>query len=406
MKILHLISQHPESTGSGFYLQNIIRQAEKKGHDNFLVAGITRTEVPDLDCISPDSCRFVHFDYEELNFTIPGMSDVMPYPSSRFSALTAAQLETYEQVFSRTLTEAVYDFSPDIIHSHHLWIVSSIARRLFPDLPMVTSCHSTCLRQFVQCPHLRSRVTPCRDIDKILALSNDQKNSITKLFEIEGRKITVVGGGFNEALFHFTAKSEPPPVQVLYGGKLSYAKGVDWLLHTFNGLQDKGIHLNIAGSGSGEEERKCLELAAENSSGVTVHGRLSQQELAELMAFCHLFILPSFYEGLPLVLLEALACGCRIITTDLSGCRELLRSADHDLVEFITLPPLRTIDSPAPKDVPMLEKRLGKAIQDMAAKVRRSPSPNSEHIRQITARFGWGTVFTRIEEVYEKVISS
>ena len=82
----------------------------------------------------------------------------------------------------------------------------------------------------------------------------------------------------------------------------------------------------------GKKEQYCLELAAKGGASVTVHGRINQQDLARLMGSCHIFILPSFYEGLPLVLLEALASGCRIITTDLPGCKELLGDADPDLV--------------------------------------------------------------------------
>ena len=156
MKILHLISQHPESTGSGFYLQNIIHQATVDGHQNFLVAGISGNRLPQLDCIKIQSCRFVHFDQGLLNYTIPGMSDVMPYPSSTFGTLSPGQIDTYEQVFGEVIEHAVGDFSPDIIHSHHLWLASATARKLMPAIPMVTSCHSTDLRQFLQCPHLRS----------------------------------------------------------------------------------------------------------------------------------------------------------------------------------------------------------------------------------------------------------
>ena len=39
MKILHIISQSPDFTGSGKYIQEIILQSAKKGHDNFLLAG-------------------------------------------------------------------------------------------------------------------------------------------------------------------------------------------------------------------------------------------------------------------------------------------------------------------------------------------------------------------------------
>jgi glycosyltransferase involved in cell wall biosynthesis len=405
MKILHIISQHPESTGSGFYLQNIIRQAAAAGHQNFLIAGISGNRLPELDCIDKKLCRFVNFEVDNLNFAIPGMSDVMPYPSSRFSALTEKQLNLYEQAFAETILHAVTLFSPDIIHSHHLWLVSSVTRRILTDIPMVTSCHSTDLRQFVQCPHLRKRVLPhCLDIDRVLSLSHDQQKNIHNLYEITKDRIDIVGGGYDQNLFTLQKKDSPEPIQLLYGGKLSFAKGVDLLLRTFLDLKEQRIHLHLAGSGVGDEARKCLELAKKAGAAITVHGRISQQDLAQLMGKCHIFILPSFFEGLPLVLLEALASGCRIITTDLPGCHELLKGANSDLVEFIKLPPMKHIDSPNPEDLDELQQRLAGAITSMAARVRRSPSPSVEEIHRITSIFDWNSVYGRILSTYKKAI--
>ena len=85
---------------------------------------------------------------------------------------------------------------PDIIHSHHLWLASAVARKLFPAIPMVTSCHSTDLRQFLQCPHLRDRVLPhCRKIDRVLALSGDQADKIRKPYRIDVRRTDIFVGG-------------------------------------------------------------------------------------------------------------------------------------------------------------------------------------------------------------------
>ena len=39
MRILHLLSQRPEATGSGIYIQAMIREAARRGHENFLLAG-------------------------------------------------------------------------------------------------------------------------------------------------------------------------------------------------------------------------------------------------------------------------------------------------------------------------------------------------------------------------------
>ena len=407
MKILHLISQHPESTGSGFYMQNIIRQATVAGHENFLVAGISGNKLPQLDCIKPQSCRFVHFDTDMLDYTIPGMSDVMPYPSSTFGTLSPAEINRYEQVFGEIIANAVSDFSPAIIHSHHLWLASAVARKLFPTISMVTSCHSTDLRQFLQCPHLRNRVLPhCQKINRVLALSRDQAEKIEQLYSIAAHRIDIVGGGYDENLFTLQQKDKGPQVRMLYAGKLSFAKGVDVLLRTVQSLSGSGVHLHLAGSGSGKEGQYCLELAAKAGTLVTVHGRISQQELARLMGRCHIFILPSFYEGLPLVLLEALASGCRIITTNLPGCKELLGGADPDLVQFIKLPVMKRLDRPEPEDLPIVEKRLQEAIKSMVARVLASPSPDPKNTQKITSQFGWQAVFRRISLAYGKVLSN
>ena len=52
---------------------------------------------------------------------------------------------------------------------------------------------------------------------------------------------------------------------------------------------------------------------------VTMHGQLDQPALADLMRRCAVCVLPSFYEGVPLVLVEAAACGCRLVSTDLDA---------------------------------------------------------------------------------------
>lgn len=404
MKILHLISQHPDSTGSGIYLRNIMREAARAGHENFLIAGLSATGVPQIEGIDPTRCQFIHFGTGELDFTIPGMSDIMPYPSTRFSDLTSNQLDRYEHCFAQAVTAMVEKAGPDVIHSHHLWILSALTRRLFPDIPMVTSCHSTDLRQSVLCPHIKQQVVePCRRIDRILSLSCDQRDNIVALYGINPQQISVVGGGFDDRIFSPKIKKATPPVKMLYAGKLSFSKGVDCLLRAFNALPDNDVVLHLAGSGSGDEERYCLELALKLGGRVNIHGHIDQNKLATLMADSHVFILPSFFEGLPLVLLEAVGCGCRIITTDLTGCLELLDDADTDLVELVPLPPMEQIDRPAPGDIALIENRLILALQNMIARVRDKPTPALSNTRNVIHPFRWPTVCGRIFQAYDAV---
>jgi glycosyltransferase involved in cell wall biosynthesis len=207
---------------------------------------------------------------------------------------------------------------------------------------------------------------------------------------------------------------------------------VPWLLRTFkklsnqNYLQDKEgnsnsdsflphSHLHLAGGGSGLEKDECLELANELDK-VTVHGALSHEELASLMKKSHLFILPSFFEGLPLVLMEALACGCRVITTSLPGTCEVLGSCDstllassdsgisgnsnNNMVTLVELPKLETVDKPYIRDLEELETRLCEHIINSIKDLLKNPEPNQKQIKILTQNYTWSRVFKRIESVY------
>lgn len=163
MKILHLLSQRPDSTGSGFYVREIIRESHTSGHTNILIAGAPAHDIPDLSSVPVDSVDFLCFESPELPFPIPGMSDVMPYRSTRFREMSDDQLQQYSDGFSMTIQSVVRKHQPDLIHTNHLWLMTSLVRQLFPDIPVVTSSHGTDLRQMVNCPHLRDRIVPlCR----------------------------------------------------------------------------------------------------------------------------------------------------------------------------------------------------------------------------------------------------
>ncbi len=404
MRILHILSQKPDFTGSGKYIQAVIRCAAKKGHDNFLVAGVQDNFFLSSSIISPERTIFVKFKTRELDFPIPGMSDVMPYESSVFSTLTSTQINAYESAFTKAIVKAKDMFMPDIIHTHHLWLVSKVARESLPFLPMVTTCHGTGLRQFHLCYGLGEDVKkPCRTIDRIMSLSHYQKKEIQSIYSIDKEKIDVVGGGYDDSLFFFDKKPSNGAIQILYAGKLSRAKGVPWLLKSMGRIKHLPWKLHLAGTGSGIEKEECINLAEKLNGRVIVHGSLNHNKLADLMRKTHIFILPSFFEGLPLVLMEAIASGCRIITTSLPGIREVLGdSSDRKIVNLVELPILETIDSPYEKDMNFLMEQLAKIIGKVIKKIMKHPQPDMEEARKITEKYTWEKVFSRIENVYEK----
>ena len=175
MKILHILSQIPDATGSGIYLQAALRHTAVHGHENYLLAGVPADSDHHLQLhLKANNYQPVNFE-RDLPFPVVGMSDVMPYSSTRFCDLSATQLALYRDAFEGKLSQAVERWQPDLIHSHHLWLLTSLVRQLFPSIPLVTSCHGSDLRQFNNCKHLQSMVLEgCRRVDAVCALSQVQ----------------------------------------------------------------------------------------------------------------------------------------------------------------------------------------------------------------------------------------
>jgi len=404
LRVLHILGQRPEMTGSGIYLEALIRESRKHGIACHRIAGVP------ADSLEPSAARasveadYVFFESEKINFPVVGMSDVMPYRSSLFSELKGRRLTAYKAEFTRVSEDAINRFRPDILHTNHLFLLSALVRKRFPDLSMVTTCHGTDLRQLELCPHLRRFVRRyCRRINKIIALSADQKMDIHRVYDIPAHTIAVIGGGYDDTLFNRGPQRATGTVELLYAGKLNRSKGVPWLLRSLLKITDQNWHLHVAGSGIGPEYKECIDLARQLGSRVTLHGYVSHRRLAELMKRAHIQLLPSFFEGLPLVLFEGLASGCRVITTELPGFREIFGKTGTDTVHLIPLPPLETIDRPYQKDEAHLIDALSGSLLEMIAAVHRSPDVDDPQAVKIASDYTWSHVFRRTLSVYEEV---
>ncbi|MFQ4138981.1 glycosyltransferase family 4 protein [Nodosilinea sp. PGN35] len=112
---------------------------------------------------------------------------------------------------------------------------------------------------------------------------------------------------------------------LLFAGRLHPQKDPLLLLRSLALTADPRAHLLVAGDGelaaalTAERDRLGL------SQRVTLLGSLEQDALAHLHRLASAFVLTSAYEGLPLVVLEALACGTPVVTTDAGETPRLLR---------------------------------------------------------------------------------
>lgn len=100
MRILHIIAQKPNSTGSGIYMSGVISGLKRLGHDQSVIAGIDVNDS--LDC-SLEGISFypVIYNTDKLDFNVLGMSDSMPYESTRYRDLDGDMIKKFKEAFKK-----------------------------------------------------------------------------------------------------------------------------------------------------------------------------------------------------------------------------------------------------------------------------------------------------------------
>lgn len=119
------------------------------------------------------------------------------------------------------------------------------------------------------------------------------------------------------------------PVIVSYVGRFIPEKGIKSIIDTSKSyrLNELGVHFVLAGDGP-------MSSAVELAQGESLHwvGRLSASDVSALLQQSNLLCLPTRSEGFSTILLEAAACGCPAVVTDVGGARELIPSSDYGTI--------------------------------------------------------------------------
>ncbi|WP_304340344.1 glycosyltransferase family 4 protein [Metaclostridioides mangenotii] len=407
MNILHIITQKPNSTGSGVYLSGIVNEFEKMGHKQAVIAGI---DIDDNRNCFDENIDFypVIFNRYPLNFSVVGMSDSMPYKSTRYRDLDRLQVETVKSEFKKNIDIAVERLKPDIVICHHLYLLTSFVRSLIKDIKVVSICHGTCLRQFKTIDLEREMILEgISGLDLIFALHDEQKNDIINTFSVDKNKVVVIGSGYNDKIFYnkkyFTSNEK---INISYAGKICESKGLKSLINSLDLLNypEDFIELNFAGNGSDVKTyNEIFDMAIKSKYKVNFVGKLNQNDLAELFNRSQLFILPSFYEGLPIVALEALACGDDVILTKISGVKEWLGDTINNTkkIDYVELPAMIGQGVPKEDEVLDFEKRLAKSISSRIDLISHRDKKDELSMRDKT----WDALAVRIEKISEGLIT-
>ncbi|MBZ4397150.1 glycosyltransferase [Myxococcus sp. XM-1-1-1] len=197
-------------------------------------------------------------------------------------------------------------------------------------------------------------------MQRIVACGHDTARSFQSLVPVPEERLQVIPNFVDGEVVRAAADGPVPdwagpvferPV-VIAVGRLEPQKGFDVLIRAHALARQEGVdhHLLILGVGSLEAELKALARSLGVESSVFMPGFASNPHA--LMRRAAVFALSSRFEGLPMVLLEALALGCPVVSTDCpSGPAEVLENGRHGVLVPV-------------EDAPALAQALARAVLD------------------------------------------
>ena len=388
MKILSIITQKPSSTGSGIYLTEILKSYQHLGEEQAVICGVTKEDrLPDIPSVDFFP---VYYESEELPYPVLGMSDEMPYNSTRYKDLTKEMLEQFERAFSKKLEKVMSVFSPDLILCHHLYLLTALVREKCPQIPIFAFCHNTDLRQMEKHDLEKERIIRnIQKLDKIFTPKEAQRQEVLRLYGVEPEKVINIGIGYNAEELGLptgdvlsphgiprrreirTASGEKYAKgeywDLLFAGKLGEKKGVFSLLRSLEALYQKGrknFRLFMVGDNGNQEEKEAVfALAKTCNYPIYFLGRLDYSDLIPWYEFSDCFLLPSFFDAVPMTVIESLACGNKVVLTALEGLEDFFtENLPTAPIFFVELPPRKNADEIPEEVLPVFEERLEKQI--------------------------------------------
>lgn len=225
---------------------------------------------------------------------------------------------------------------PDIIHSHiYSEGVPAIILGRYYRIPVIISEHFSSFPQgTVRGFEKFKAVFAMNRADLIIAVSKNLIKHI-KIYAVRN-KFKVIPNTIDTTVFYPDVKRKPEEIKrLLLVASLVPIKGVPYLLEALASLKKKrkDFILDIVGDGPYREkyEKYSHELGIKDK--VNFHGLKNKKEIALFMRKSDVFVLPSIWENMPCVLIEAMACGLPIIATKVGGIPEIMDKKTGLMVE-------------------------------------------------------------------------
>ncbi len=223
--------------------------------------------------------------------------------------------------------------------------------------------------------------------DQCIVLNREALLFLQMKYNLPPDRVWFIPNGVGPEFFHVRSFSDGMATKLLFVGTWIDHKGIYYLAEAFEKVLQliPEARLTIAGCQEPEEKvRRCFAKAAQGA--LEVWPFVARAEISSLYAEHEIFVLPSLMEGMPLVLLEAMASGMPVVTTESSGMTDLVEDL-HDGVFVI------------PGDSESLSAAIVRLCRDPELRLRLGSAAQEK-----MKRYTWQHAAKRTEKVFYRAM--
>ena len=320
----------PPTYGGGIqkYLWNLARELNNLGHEVHIFASHQpnqlKQEVQSGIYIHRISRIIKNKNFATLFFGFKTLLRILKIQKTKgvFHILHA------QSRISGLVVRALYPFHIPFIFTAHNWdIALTLPGTIFSLLPY------SLLLLIEKIVYKKS--------DRIISLTNYFQKILLNRYNIPQSKIEIIPNMVTlSEIEKKTTKLHPPIKKIgsesflLFIGRLEKEKGLEFLLRTFKSITNQDENLKLVVVGGGTLERDLIRTRMELKLRKKVHilGKIHEDQLRHLIQTAEALILPSQFEIMPTVILEAWASECPVIVNNYYGVQALIHHKETGLV--------------------------------------------------------------------------
>lgn len=364
----------PPEEGIGYYTYNLSKKLIEKGHQVVVITrGFwSRTERESIDDIEVIKAPFI---------------PIYPFYIHVHGMLV-------DKVFKKLESKV------DVVHFH-----TPLPPLIKTSLPVVTTIHTPMLsdNRYIEVSSLYSLLSKISarlvsyPVELKLIQASDIVTTVSKSvaqelkeYHLNPEKVIVVGNGVDEKFFYPKQKIlEDGKKYIMFAGRIDREKGLFDLVEsaTYICSEKPDVFFIIAGKGRDLGKLQWSIRKAKLQDRFIFPGQVDKDQLVKLYQNATIFVFPSYHEGLPGAVLEAMSCGLPVIATDVRGNRDLISNGETGIL----VPPR----SP---------KKMAEAISMLLEdeKLRKTLGKNARKI--VERSYTWDVVSNKFLRCYESLV--